>query len=399
MEELGERCFGAGLCGNSLLSFGRLNLGRFNYLSRVIFAGGGTGGHLYPGLAVADELKLSGHEILFVGTRHGVEARVVPERGYAIEFVRAKGLSGKPKILIKALWETLWGFFQSLKLMRRFKPDLVVGTGGYVSAPAVLAGKVSGVPVVVLEQNAVPGKATRVLARWAERVCVSFPESARHFAQDKVECTGNPVRRELLAVERAEARAAEGISEGSFCLLVTGASQGASSINRALMRSLVRWRDKPWTVLHLTGPGHFEEISAEAEGLTSGGKLDYRAFAYREDIGQLYGCADLVLSRAGATTIAELTCLGLPAILVPYPYAGGHQRYNAKAMEDHGAARLVEDGDIEAELPELVEKLVASPACVEGMASASKGLGAPQAVKTIASICERYSSLACRRSE
>lgn len=373
-------------------------MGRFISLSRVIFAGGGTGGHLYPGLAVADELKRAGHEILFVGTRQGVEARIVPERGHALEFVRAKGLSRQPKLLVKALWETFWGLLESFRLMRRFRPDLVVGTGGYVSAPAVLAGRMAGVPVVVLEQNAVPGKATMVLSRLAKRVCVSFPETARHFDQQKVECTGNPVRRELIEMDRTAARVREGVSEERFCLLVTGASQGASSINRALMGALVRWREKPWTVLHLTGPSHFETINAEAGQLVAGHPLDYRTFAYREDIGQLYGCADLVLSRAGATTIAELTCLGLPAILVPYPYAGGHQRFNAKAMEEHGAASLIDDEEIEEKLSELVEELVSSSGRLDAMARASKGLGAPRAVEKIVSICERY-SVPVRRSK
>ena len=376
-------------------------MGSLADLSRVIFAGGGTGGHLYPGLAVAEELRGDGHEILFVGTRQGVEARIVPQHGYDIEFVRAKGLSRKPVALMRALWETFVGFIQSLRLMRQFQPHLVVGTGGYVSAPAVLAGKLAGVPVVVLEQNALPGKATRWLSRWAERVCISFPESARFFPSSKVEYTGNPVRKDLRESNRDESRKSENVPKGRFCLMLTGASQGASSLNKALLRALVRWRDREWTILHLTGPKHFDEVSQAAQELIGDGALDYRAFSYREDIGQLYGCADLIVSRAGASTIAELTVLGLPAILVPYPFAGGHQRYNAVAMADHQAAVLVEDEDIESQLGALVEKLASDSGRLESMAAASLALGCPQAVESIATICEHYSRerASVRRSE
>lgn len=357
-------------------------------MSKVVFAGGGTGGHLYPGLAVADRLRSAGNEVCFIGTRRGVEARVVPNCGYPIHFVRARGLSSRPIPLLKALAETFVGFLQSVKLFLGCKPDLVVGTGGYVSAPAVLAAAMVGVPVVVLEQNAVPGKATRFLARLADQVCLSFPESASLLSGDKVVVTGNPVRPELMNCERGAARRQLELDSDRPTLLITGASQGASSLNKATMKALVRWRDNPWTVLHLTGASQHEQVAREAAPLVEGGQLDYRPIAYLDDIGSAYASADLVVSRAGATTIAELTCLGLPAILVPYPFAGGHQTQNAEAMARAGGAILVADEKIEEELTGLVEGLFREPEKLEQMRGASARLGEPEALNRIAGICE-----------
>lgn len=358
----------------------------------MIFAGGGTGGHLYPGLAVADRLREDGDEVLFLGTRRGVEARVVPEWGYPIAFVRACGLALSPLRLLKFIGTTLIGTIESLRWMRDFRPHLVVGTGGYVSAPAVLAARCLGVPVVLLEQNALPGKANRLLGRLARRVCVSFPDSVTHFSGCPTEVTGNPVRRELLAVDRQTAREALDIPLHRPCLMITGASQGAQSLNRATARALLRWRQQPWTILHLTGRAAYDEVRKEADKLIGpDDALDYRPFAYRDDIGQLYGCADLVLSRAGATTIAELTCLGLPAILVPYPHAGGHQRLNAAAMQREGAATLVDDDKIEDSLTDLVNQLFTDRDRLDRMASASRSLGTPEASERIATICKEFS--------
>lgn len=205
---------------------------------RVVLAGGGTGGHLYPALAVADRIRAGGGEAFFVGTRRGLGARVVPARGYEIAFVRARGLGGGIRGAVLAALDGGIGLVQSLVLLARKRPDLVIGTGGYVCAPVVLAGRLLGIPTVLMEQNAIAGKATKFLSRFARRVCLSFPGSEAGLPAERVEITGNPIREEIVGRDRAQARERLGVPEGRTCVLVTGASQGAASLNRAVLEAL-----------------------------------------------------------------------------------------------------------------------------------------------------------------
>lgn len=357
-------------------------------MKRVLLAGGGTGGHLYPGLAVADRLTREGVECLFIGTRKGLESRVVPERGYPIRFIQARGLSLRPVALVKALASLSWGTFQSLRILASFRPQLVVGTGGYVSAPVVLAAALRGLPSVVLEQNAVPGKTTRLLGRLARRVCVSFEASADHLPSARVVVTGNPVAPEVLNADRAQARLSLSIPEGQPCLLVTGASQGARSLNEAVLKALPGWRERPWTIIHLTGPSHFEAVREQSQHVLSGSRLDYRPEGYRGEMAVAYAAADLVVGRAGATTIAEITARGLPSVLVPYPHAAeGHQEKNAEALVSRGGAVVVKDQEVGERLEALVVSLLDSPEKLAAMGAASARVGRPDALERIIEIC------------
>ncbi|MEW6278593.1 MAG: UDP-N-acetylglucosamine--N-acetylmuramyl-(pentapeptide) pyrophosphoryl-undecaprenol N-acetylglucosamine transferase, partial [Candidatus Eremiobacterota bacterium] len=280
-------------------------------MKRILFAGGGTGGHLYPGLALAERLRSEGVEVEFVGTRKGVEAEVVPRHGFAIRFVRAGRFSRKPLHLVRGVLETTVGFIQCLVWLLSRRPGLVVGTGGYASAPVGLASAVLGVPLLVLEQNAVPGKVTRLLARFARRACVSFPETLRWLPSERAEVTGNPIRPEILACTREEGRRRLGLDLQRPCLLVTGASQGAESLNRAVLRSLSRWSQRGWSVVHLTGPKNLAEVVEAAAALVRDAPLRYQALGYLDDMAAAYAAADLVVCRAGATTLAEVTARGL----------------------------------------------------------------------------------------
>lgn len=357
---------------------------------RVVLAGGGTGGHLYPALAVAEKVSAGGGQVLFVGTRRGLGARVVPERGFQIAFVRARGLGGGPVGLALAAFEIGLGFLQSLVLLLRERPNLVIGTGGYVCVPVVLAAAVLRIPAILLEQNALPGKATRFLSRFARRVCVSLPGGLAGLPADRVEVTGNPIRQEILERDRSEARRRLGLAEGRTCLLVTGASQGAGSLNRAVLRALPQWRECPWTVLHLTGPGHLEEVQVRSSGILEGARLEYRPIGYLEDIAELYAAADLVVCRAGATTLAEITARGLASVLVPYPHAAeGHQEKNAEVLVEQGAALLLEDRAVEEELGKRVEDLLARPDELASMSQASLRLGHPEAAASVLEVALR----------
>ncbi len=354
----------------------------------IVISGGGTGGHLYPGLAVADEFRRNESQVHYLGSKRGLESQVVPSQGYPFTAVASAGLAGSTTRKLWALLQLGVGTVQAYAHLRRWNPQLLIGTGGYVCVPAVLAARLLGVPVVLLEQNAAPGRATKLLSRWAARVCVSFQGALEHFPSEIGRWTGNPVRSSMERSDSREARERLGLDRDRRTLLVTGASQGAASINRAVLEALPRWRDHAWTVLHLTGRNHLARVSARAEAiLPEDARLDYRPFGFRKDIQTLYSAADLVVSRAGATTIAELTTLGLPSLLIPYPHAGGHQVENARELVDRGGAELILDEDASTELAEAVESLLLAEEKLGSMSEKCRELAQPNASVNVFEVC------------
>ncbi|MHB2016097.1 MAG: undecaprenyldiphospho-muramoylpentapeptide beta-N-acetylglucosaminyltransferase [Candidatus Xenobia bacterium] len=353
---------------------------------RVLITGGGTGGHVYPALAVGQGLKRQSEdsEVLFVGTTRGVEKDAVPRAGFNLRFVRARGLSGNPLRKGLALLESGVGFMQSRQVLKEFRPDVVVGTGGYVSAPIVAAAASAGIPVVLLEANVVAGKTVRLLSRFARRICASFEDSLAELPRDKTVVTGNPVRPEIMERTRREGRERLGLPQDGFVLLVTGASQGARSINEAVVQALPHWQ--PLHVLHLTGRSHFDTVRAQTEGVSP----NYHPVAYQEDMASAYAAADLIVCRAGATTLAELTCRGLPAIMVPYPFAAdNHQEQNARRLEKRGACVVVADRGARERLGEVVLELYRDAERRRVMAEASQALGRPRALDAILEVVEQ----------
>lgn len=354
---------------------------------RVVLAGGGTGGHLYPALAVAKKMHALGSELVFVGTRHGLGATVVPTFGFQICFIRARGLAGSLLNKLAAVLEMGYGFVQSISILREFRPDIVIASGGYVCAPVTCAARLLNVPVVLMEQNAIAGKAIRFLSRFVDKICVSYPHSLKGLPAKKLVFTGNPVRPEIVARNRDEARRRLGIAPDQCCILVSGASQGAISLNKAVLAALPKWRDLKATVIHLTGPKNYEKVASLAKDCLEGSDFDYRAIGYQEDMAELYAASDLAVCRAGATTLAEITARGLPSVLVPYPYAAeNHQEANARAMVDAGAAIMILDNAVEAELSGLVGDLITHAADLESMAKASASLGKPNAVDEVVKV-------------
>lgn len=352
---------------------------------RVMISGGGTGGHAFPAIAVAQALRARYPDarVLFLGTRKGVEASVVPLAGFDIRFVRARGLSRKPIEAFRAVVDNLVGLVQALRHVLAFKPQVVVGSGGYVSVPVNLAAWATFVPTVLLEQNVVPGKATRALSLRARRVCVSFGATAPAFGTKAV-VTGNPVRDEIVTRTRDEARARLGIRPDRICLLVTGASQGARSVNEAVLGALPGWRGRDWHVLHLTGRREHESVSARAaQALGDDATLTWDGRDFLDDMASAYAAADLVIARAGATTLAEITCRGIGTVLIPYPHAGGHQIENARWLEEAGGAVMILDDKASAELPSTVERLVDNPSKLAEMAAACAAVGHPDAAARI----------------
>ncbi len=350
---------------------------------RMIVAGGGTGGHLFPGLAVAQQLKAQDAqaEVLFVGSKYGIEATVVPRSRFAFEAVAIRGLRGRGlRGLLEFATQAPVALLRSVRTVRSFRPQLVLGLGGYSSVPVVVAAWLCGVPSVLLEQNAHPGMANRLLARFARTVCTTFPESARFFPAGKSQHTGNPVRQ----------LAGQGQPEpGHFTIFAFGGSQGAHSINRAAVDAVraLRGQLQGLRVLHQSGEADMVWVEKQYREM----QVDAEVHAFVHDMGRAYGCADVVVCRAGATTLAEITTLGKAAILVPYPFAADdHQRANADSLVSRGAAELIADADLNGEvLAKRVIALASDPDRRARMAAAASALATPDAAPHVLRICSQ----------
>ncbi|MEK7705322.1 MAG: undecaprenyldiphospho-muramoylpentapeptide beta-N-acetylglucosaminyltransferase [Myxococcota bacterium] len=351
----------------------------------VMIAGGGTGGHLFPGLALAQELRRrdSACRVLFVGTSRGIETRAVPRAGFDLALLPVSGLRRKSFLgLVAGLVRLPWALVRAASLVRRFRPQLAVSVGGYAAGPAVLAARLLRVPCVVMEQNAVPGLTNRILGRLARLVIAALP--VQGFARDKVRVLGNPVRKELVAVREAPYAPTQPLR-----VLVFGGSQGARALNDvmiALAPRLTTLATAPH-IVHQTGAQDFERVqqayaSAGVDGIEVVAFIDAMAEAYRD--------ADLVLCRAGATTVAELTTCGRPAILVPYPFAvDDHQSANAQTLADEGAALHIPERDFTSErLLHELSHLAANPERLVTMATRARALGRPHAAADIVDALE-----------
>lgn len=362
---------------------------------RVIVTGGGTGGHIYPALAIAKGILALEPEsqILYVGTKEGMEARLVPEAGIEFQGVSGQGLPRKVSIetlkvgakSFKALWETK-------QILKKFKPDLVVGTGGYVSGPVVLTAAFFRIPTLLHEQNALPGITNKVLARFVRRVMVTFPESIAHFGVGKkLVLTGLPVRSEIGKVSRIEGARRMGLHPGRLTLLVTGGSRGARSINQAMLDVLKQLNSRPdIQVIWATGKATYSEtLKALEDSGINWKRKNWKVLEYLKDMPEALACTDLFIGRAGATTLAELMVAGKPMILIPYPFAAeNHQEYNARALEKDGAARVILDQELTGEsLWKMIEDLLGSPQKINKMAEAATELGQPNALAKIVKVC------------
>jgi len=348
---------------------------------RIIFAGGGTGGHLFPGLAVAREFlrRDAGTEILFVGTEQGIEFRVLPKEGFRLETLSVKGMKGRgARGILDALYGVPASIFRSLTIIKQFRPDCAIGLGGYASGPFLLAARLKGIRCAIMEQNLRPGFTNKILARWVDRVFTTYSESAGYFPGARVTETGNPVRWQKLPELR---------KRDKFSLLVFGGSAGARRINFAVVEALKLLNDltAELFVTHQTGRLDFAAIKEAYAALTF--EADVTPFIDQMD--KAYAQADLVLCRAGATTVAELTAFGKAAILVPYPYATyNHQRGNAQALQERGAAEMILDQELNGEiLATKIRNYVSDQGRLQAMADAARAMGRAGAAAKIVEEC------------
>jgi UDP-N-acetylglucosamine--N-acetylmuramyl-(pentapeptide) pyrophosphoryl-undecaprenol N-acetylglucosamine transferase len=347
---------------------------------RMVVAGGGTGGHLFPGLAVAEAVAgIDAQSVLFVGSAYGIEARVIPRTRFASQLLPIRGLRGRGwRGAAELALQLPAAVLSAWRILGRFRADVVLGVGGYASFPVVVAAWLRRVPAVLLEQNAHPGLANRVLGRLARRVCTTFAEANRYFPAARVVVTGNPVR---------SFDAPSELPRRGFTLLVFGGSQGAQRLNAALLEAAAALRAAiaDLHIIHQTGAA---ESAAIAAAYAQRG-IDAEVVAFIDDMGHAYHRADLVVCRAGATTVAELTALGKPAILVPYPFAADdHQRANASVLASRGAGLLVLDAECTgARLAGEIIALAADRARLQRMAEAARALGVPDAAARVVATC------------
>jgi UDP-N-acetylglucosamine--N-acetylmuramyl-(pentapeptide) pyrophosphoryl-undecaprenol N-acetylglucosamine transferase len=333
-------------------------------------------------MAVADELRASGVEVSFLGTRERIEADLVPAAGYEIEFLKVRGIDRGSRLRAAlAALEATGAVWAALRAIWRRRPDVVVGGGGFVAGPAGLAAVLARVPLVLTEADSHLGLANRLLARWARRVCLAFPIAGREGERYPV--TGRPVPAAVLGADRAAARERFGIAAGAHCLLVMGGSQGARSINQCAIAALAEREGREFDVVHLAGRRDFDALRERLDAAPH--RERYTLLAYEPDLGDCLAACDLVLGRSGGS-IFELTAAGRPAILVPFPHAAaGHQESNAAWMADGGAATVVRDEELEpAALAAAVAALLGDERRLAAMAAASAALAMPDAARRIA---------------
>ncbi|MCH8303116.1 MAG: undecaprenyldiphospho-muramoylpentapeptide beta-N-acetylglucosaminyltransferase [Proteobacteria bacterium] len=349
----------------------------------ILVLAGGTGGHVYPALAVAQALRQQSREIVWLGTHAGLESRVVPAAGIEMEWISVKGLRRKGAIsIVLAPLQLLLALMQSLRVILKHKPAAVLGMGGFVSGPGGLAAWLLRRPLVIHEQNAVAGLTNRLLARLARVVLQAFPGS---FSSNvKTETVGNPVRADIAALEDPAMRYAG--REGPLRLLVLGGSQGALALNKVVPAALALLSDELRPIVrHQAG----ERTIAEAQAAYDAHNIDVELQPFIEDMAEAYAWADLVVCRAGALTVAELSAAGLPAIFVPFPSAvDDHQTANARPMTDAGAAALMPEKDLSDEtLAGLLKHWLASRDALLQRALKSRALAHPDALRRITNYC------------
>ncbi|MEF9921496.1 MAG: undecaprenyldiphospho-muramoylpentapeptide beta-N-acetylglucosaminyltransferase [Anaerovoracaceae bacterium] len=357
---------------------------------KVIVTGGGSGGHIYPAIAIADKIKERSPEsqILYIGNEIGLEKDIVPKTGYPMELVSAKWLDrGNALKIFDTGYNVLKGVRQSLKIMKKFKPDVVIGTGGFVCVPVMIAGKRYGAKTYLHEQNAFPGVANKMLEKYVSKVFLGFPDASQYFKEpEKHVNAGNPVRKRFFNITTEEARAKLKIKKDAFVVFSFGGSQGAEKLNDVafdLMEAVNGQRDIVF--IFGTGSQYYEEINDKVKLKKIKLKDNIRIISYINDMENYLGASDLIISRSGALSVAETTVCGKAAILIPSPnVTGNHQFYNAKAIADKGGAILIEEKDLTSEnLIEEVLRLKHNPQIVKEMMVASKSCAPENATNII----------------
>lgn len=356
---------------------------------RLMIAGGGTGGHLFPGVAVAEEFirRDQGSKVLFVGTGRPVEAAVLGPRGLENRKIKAAGIKGKGVVgKLRSLAALPVGMFQSMGLIRNFQPDVVLGVGGYVSGPVGVAAKLMGKTTAIHEQNSIPGLTNRLLGKLVDLIFISFESSAKFFPAEKTYLTGNPIRQEIASIA---GRSRDFTADG-FTLLVGGGSQGAHRVNEAALEAaeILKSKVSGFRVIHQTGEADLEMVREAYRRMG----IDAEVQAFIRDMERVYQEADLAVLRAGALTIAEVSAAGLPAIYIPLPTAAdNHQEINAQSLMERNAADMIIQRDLSGSvLAERIMNLINEPNALAAMSENALKTALPHSAERICDLCEAY---------
>ncbi|UWD50138.1 undecaprenyldiphospho-muramoylpentapeptide beta-N-acetylglucosaminyltransferase [Clostridioides difficile] len=356
---------------------------------KVLLSGGGTGGHVYPAIAIANKIR-DEHpdaEIMFVGTEKGIESEIVPKYGFELKTVTVQGFKRKIDFdNVKRVFKLFKGLEQSRKIVKKFKPDVVIGTGGYVSGPVLFNASMGKIPAIIHEQNSFPGVTNKILSKTVTKVLTSFEDSHKRFpeaAEEKLVFTGNPVRKEILLSRKNIARKNLGISEEKKMVLCYGGSGGSRKINDAMRLVIKNMVNEDIAFIFATGKSYYEEFMESISNISL--KPYQKVVPYLEDMANALAASDLVIGSAGAISLAEITALGKPSIIIPKAYtAENHQEYNAKSIEKQGAGIAILEKNLTPEsLNTAVFKLLGDRELLVDMANASKNVGRPEAIDLI----------------
>ncbi|MGO3602015.1 MAG: undecaprenyldiphospho-muramoylpentapeptide beta-N-acetylglucosaminyltransferase [Enterococcus malodoratus] len=356
---------------------------------RILVTGGGTGGHIYPALAFIRYVQKiqPDSEFLYVGTHRGLENKIVPETGISFKTIKIQGFKRKLSLdNIKTVQLFLESIKRSKEILREFKPDVVIGTGGYVSGSVVYAAARMKIPTIVHEQNSVPGMTNKFLSRFADRVGICFPDAAQYFPESKTVLVGNPRAQEVVTSGKSEVLEQYGLLPDIPTVLIFGGSQGALKINQAVIQALPKFSQKDYQILYASGDRYYNEIKEKFDVEKINRNLSLQP--YIKNMTDVMANVDLLIGRAGATSIAELTALGLPAILIPSPYVtNDHQTKNAQSLVNAGAVKMIPDADLTGEsLIDAVDEIMNDFEKREAMAKASRQEGIPDAAERLWSL-------------
>jgi len=367
---------------------------------RVLFTGGGTGGHVYPAVALAKNIISNGGEVLYVGTSKGLEAKIVPDAGIPFKTIELEGWQRKFSWqAVRAGFKALQGGTQAFNIIREFNPQLIVGTGGYVCGPVVLAGSFLKIPTIIHEQNALPGLTNKTLARLVNKIMITFADSEKYFPnRNKVVLTGLPVREEIFKIDKKEAIEFFKLNSDKTTLLVSGGSRGAKSINSAMIDIYPELLKIPnLQIIHITGEQGYNQVVGQLANkginMDKTGNIILRPYLYEMEYG--LKAADLCIGRAGATFIAEITAIGLPAVLIPYPFAAeNHQEFNARSLVKQDGAIMILDKNLNGStLFGVIEKLINNPEQLSRMSKNMKKAGNPDSMAKIMKVLEEIIKL------
>lgn len=358
---------------------------------KVLIAGGGTAGHINPGLAIAKYIKqkLPDSEILFAGTENGLEKNLIPREGFELKLIRVKGFKRKLSLdSLVSVKELFNGIMDAKKLINSFKPDIVIGTGGYVCGPVLFMASRMKIPTLVHEQNAFPGVTNRILSRFVNTVAISFKEAKDYFKHSKnIVFTGNPIRNEILEVEKVSARKKLEVDQDASLVVIFGGSRGAKKVNDNVVEMLKEHHDESYSVIFATGDAQFEEVK---EQLGEVDMKNIKVVPYIYNMAEVLAAADLVVSRAGAITVSELAALGTPSILIPSPYVtANHQEFNARALEVQGAAVIFLEKNLSSNLlHQQIKSLLGDKEQLQKMARSAKKIAVTNAAERLFSIIQ-----------